>query len=120
MSKQIKIKRISQSKLRKRVMSTVSKDRIDVRISKEQKEFVKYASELRGFKSLSEFVIYCISTEANKIVKDNNLIVKTLEDKKIFLNAILNPPSPNEKLKRAQLNYHKFKKSYGFKNNDTR
>ncbi|MGB0789402.1 MAG: DUF1778 domain-containing protein, partial [Marinirhabdus sp.] len=70
-------------------MSTLSKDRIDVRISKEQKEFVKYASELRGFKSLSEFVVYCINSEANKIVKDNNLIVKTIEDKKIFLSAIL-------------------------------
>ncbi len=101
-------------------MSTLSKDRIDVRISKEQKEFVKYASELRGFKSLSEFVVYCINSEANKIVKDNNLIVKTIEDKKIFLNAILNPPSPNEKLKRAQLNYQKFKETNGFNNRSTK
>tara|TARA_R110000868_G_C10728131_1_gene751351 strand:- start:519 stop:827 length:309 start_codon:yes stop_codon:yes gene_type:complete len=101
-------------------MSTLSKDRIDVRISKEQKEFVKYASELRGFKNLSEFVVYCINSEANKIVKDNNLIVKTIEDKKIFLNAILNPPSPNEKLKRAQLNYQKFKETNGFNNRSTK
>ncbi len=96
-------------------MSTLSKDRIDVRISKEQKEFIKYASELRGFKNLSEFVVFCINSEANKIVKDNNLIVKTIEDKKIFINALLNPPSPNEKLKRAQLNYQKFKETNGFK-----
>lgn len=101
-------------------MSTLSKDRIDVRISKEQKEFVKYASELRGFKNLSEFVVYCINSEANKIVKENNLIVKTIEDKKIFLNAILNPPSPNEKLKRAQLNYQKFKETNGFNNRNTK
>ncbi|MGB0949419.1 MAG: DUF1778 domain-containing protein [Marinirhabdus sp.] len=101
-------------------MSTLSKDRIDVRISKEQKEFVKYASELRGFKSLSEFVVYCINSEANKIVKDNNLIVKTIEDKKIFLSAILNPPPPNEKLKKAQLNYQKFKGTDGFKNRTTK
>lgn len=94
-------------------MSTTAKDRIDVRISKEQKEFVKYASELRGFKNLSEFVVHCINTEANRIVKDHNLIVKTLEDKKIFLDAILNPPSPNERLKRAQLNFEKFKETDG-------
>lgn len=100
-------------------MSTVSKERIDIRISKEQKEFVKYAAELRGFKNLSEFVVYCINTEANNIVKDNNLIVKTLEDKKIFLNAILNPPTPNERLKKAQLNYEKFKEANGFNDNDT-
>ena len=101
-------------------MPKVLKDRIDVRISKEQKEFVKYASELRGFKSLSEFVVYCINTEANNIVKENNLIVKTLEDKKIFLKTLLNPPSPNERLKKAQLNYKKFKETNGFKNNNTR
>jgi uncharacterized protein (DUF1778 family) len=95
-------------------MSTLAKDRIDVRISKEQKEFVKYASELRGFKNLSEFVVYCINTEANKIVKDYNLIVKTIEDKKIFLNAILNPPAPNDKLKEAQRKFKKLSEQHGF------
>ena len=100
-------------------MSTLCNDRIDVRISKEQKEFFKYASELRGFKNLSEFVVYCISTESDKIVKDNDLIVRTIEDKKIFLEAILDPPAPNDKLKKAQLNYQKFKKSDGFSNRNT-
>lgn len=37
--------------------------------------------------------------------KENDLIVKTMEDKKNFLNAILNPPAPNEQLAKAQLNY---------------
>lgn len=87
------------------------KDRIDIRISKEQKEFIRYASELRGFKNLSEFVVHCINAEANKIVKENELIVETLEDKKIFLEAVLNPPAPNSKLKSAQLRYKDFKKS---------
>lgn len=90
-------------------MATLINDRIDVRISKEQKELVKYASELRGFKSLSEFVVFCINKESSNIINDNNLILKTIEDKKIFLDAILNPPKPNEKLKKAQLNYQKFK-----------
>lgn len=37
--------------------------------------------------------------------KENDLIVKIMEDKEIFLNAILNPPAPNEQLAKAQLNY---------------
>ena len=92
-------------------MATIINDRIDVRISKEQKELIKYASELRGFKSLSEFVIFCINREATTIIKDNNLVLKSIEDKKIFLEAILNPPKPNERLKKAQLNYQKFRLS---------
>ncbi|KAF2518272.1 DUF1778 domain-containing protein [Flavobacterium salilacus subsp. salilacus] len=89
-------------------MATFINDRIDVRISKEQKELIKYASELRGFKNLSEFIVFCVNREANQIIKENSLVLKTLEDKKIFLDAILNPSEPNEKLKQAQLNYQKF------------
>ncbi|WP_031529107.1 type II toxin-antitoxin system TacA family antitoxin [Dyadobacter crusticola] len=83
-------------------MATLVNDRIDVRISKEQKELIKYASALRGFKSLSEFIIYCVNTEAGKIIMDNEKVLKTIEDKKIFVDAILNPPAPGEGLKKAQ------------------
>ena len=93
-------------------MATTIDDRIDVRISTKQKELIKYASELRGFKSVSEFVIYCINTEACKIINDNNMILSTLEDKKIFLNAILNPPEPNDKLKKAQLRVNKINEQH--------
>lgn len=97
-------------------MSTLSKDRIDVRITKEQKEFFKYASELRGYKSLSEFIIHCVFEESNKIVKDNNLIVKTLEDKEKFVEALINPPAPNATLQKAQMKYNKFVESGGIDN----
>ncbi|MDI9876046.1 type II toxin-antitoxin system TacA family antitoxin [Flectobacillus rivi] len=83
-------------------MATLINDRIDVRISKEQKELIKYASSLKGFKSLSEFIVYCVSSEANKIIMENETILKTIEDKKIFVDAILNPPTPGEGLKKAQ------------------
>lgn len=89
-------------------MATVINDRIDIRISKEQKELIKYASEIRGFKSLSEFVIFCINREATSIIKEDNMVLKSIEDKKIFLDAVLNPPEANEKLKNAQLDYKKF------------
>jgi uncharacterized protein (DUF1778 family) len=50
-----------------------------------------------------------VRTQANKIIIDNNTILKTLEDKKIFVDALLNPPAPNDKLKMAQSNYLKMK-----------
>lgn len=96
-------------------MATIINDRIDVRISREQKELIKYASELRGFKSLSEFVVFCINREATSIIKDDNTVLKSIEDKKIFLDAVLNPPKSNDKLKNAQLNHKKFNLS-----NDTK
>ncbi|MFC0184412.1 Uncharacterized conserved protein, DUF1778 family [Pseudarcicella hirudinis] len=92
-------------------MATLINDRIDVRISKEQKELIKFASELSGFKNLTEFVVFCINKEANKIIIENNQVLKSIEDKKIFIDAILNPPQPNTKLKKAQSNYLKFLES---------
>ncbi len=89
-------------------MGTLINDRIDVRISKEQKELIRYASDLRGFKSLTEFIVYSVNKEANDIINEHNQILKSIEDKKVFLEAIVNPPSPNAKLKKAQLNYQKF------------
>ena len=37
--------------------------------------------------------------------------MNTVKDKKIFLEAILNPPAPNDALKKAHLNYLTFKGS---------
>lgn len=90
-------------------MATLVNDRIDVRISKEQKELIKFASELSGFKSLSEFVVYHVGKRAKEIVKEHNTILKSNRDKEIFLNAILNPPAPNAELKEAQLHYNKLR-----------
>ena len=94
-------------------MTTLVNDRIDVRISKEQKELIKLASELRGFKSLTEFIVFCANKEANNIIIENNQVLKSIEDKKVFLEAILNPPPPNDNLKKAQLNYNKFMETNG-------
>lgn len=85
-------------------MSTLINDRLDVRISKEQKELIKYASELSGFKSLTEFVIFCVNKESVKIIVENSHLLKSIEDKKILIEALLNLPSPNENLLKARMN----------------
>ena len=89
-------------------MATLINDRIDVRISKEQKELIKCASVIRGFKNVSEFIVTYVANEASKIVSENNKVLKTVEDQKIFIEAILNPPIANDKLKNAQLKHSKF------------
>lgn len=98
-------------------MAATVNDRIDLRISKEQKEVLKYAAELSGFKSLSEFIVYYVKDQANKIIKENHTVLNTVEDKKIFLEALLNPPAPNKELKKAHADYLKFKEKYPGGNN---
>lgn len=92
-------------------MIPTQKDRIDVRISKKQKERIKQASELRGYKSLSEFIISCVSKEASRIIQEEESILKTEEDKKLFVDLLLNPPEPNAALRNAHERYKKILES---------
>lgn len=89
-------------------MKTTVNDRIDVRISKEHKELIKYASEISGFKNLSEFIVFCMNTEANRIIKEHDQFLQSVEDKKIFIETILNPPAPGKQLKEALTHYNQF------------
>lgn len=84
-------------------------DRIDVRITKEQKALFRRASVISGFKNLTEFVVHCVSKESKNLLIEERQILKNDEDKRIFFNALLNPPSPNERLKKAHSNYLEFK-----------
>lgn len=90
-------------------MSTAINDRIDIRISQEQKKLIQYASALSGFKTISEFIVFYISAKAKEVIAENGLVLKSIEDKKIFINALTNPPAPNAALKKAYKNYKKFK-----------
>lgn len=90
-------------------MATQVNDRIDVRISTEQKELFRRASVISGFKNLTEFVVHCVYKESKSLLVEESQILKNEEDKRIFFNALLNPPSPNARLKQARLNYLKIK-----------
>jgi len=94
-------------------MNTIVNDRIDIRISREQKELIQQASTIRGYKSVSEFVVSCVSKETKEILAEDSQIVKSMEDKRIFVHAILNPPAPNAALKKGYLDCKKFKQKNG-------
>lgn len=90
-------------------MATQVNDRIDVRISKDQKELFKRASMISGFKNLSEYILYCVNKESKSLLIEENKLLKNEEDKRIFFHALTNPPSPNDRLKQARLTYLKIK-----------
>lgn len=86
-------------------MSTVINDRIDIRISKENKDLIKYAAELSGFKSVSEFIVSLAKNEAKRIIEEENRLLKSIDDKVHFVETMLNPPAPNKDLKSALEKY---------------
>ncbi|MBS9424765.1 DUF1778 domain-containing protein [Photorhabdus caribbeanensis] len=46
-------------------------------------------------------LIQTVSKEAKKVIKENSKIILLPEDKKLILDLLNNPPSPNDKLKAA-------------------
>ena len=86
-------------------MKTLEKSRLDTRLSKEQKEFFEYAANIGGFKTLTEFIINSVQSNAEKIIEKHEKILASNKDKDIFFNELLNPSEPNKALKDAAAKY---------------
>ena len=89
----------------KTIGMATSIDRIDIRISKENKDLIKYAAEISGFKTVSEFIVSLAKKEAKRIIEEETKLIKSIEDKTKFVEALLNPPAPNKALKSALEQY---------------
>jgi len=80
--------------------------RLEARISAEDKEFLKRAADLQGC-SLTEFVVRSAQEAARKAVKEHQIMSLTARDTEAFVKALLTPPAPGKKLKRAAVRYKK-------------
>jgi uncharacterized protein (DUF1778 family) len=87
--------------------SAKAEARFDARLTHRQKELFEEAARIKGFKSLSEFVIYTTQEAATLIIERHNAIIVTEKDKNIFFDALLNPPKPNKALAKAAKSYLK-------------
>ena len=73
--------------------------RIEIRVSKKDKELFEHALLIEGFKSISEFFRYILTRESRAIVAREKQILKSERDKKIFFNALMNEEfRPNKDL----------------------
>ncbi len=94
--------------------------RFDTRWTEEQKRLFERASTLGGFRSLSEFVFFAVQQRAEEIIEKHEKIISTKRDQEIFANALMNPPSPNSKLKKAAKRYLDLIEPDGVRNRATK
>lgn len=88
-------------------MATKELARLDLRIPRKQKDFFEQALEIGGFRS--DFIISAVSEKAEAIREKHNNWLSSENDRKIFFNALVNPPAPNDKLKQAMKKHSEFK-----------
>jgi uncharacterized protein (DUF1778 family) len=80
------------------------RSRLEARISAEEKELFTRAANLQGC-SLTEFVVRSAQEAARKAVREHQMMSLTARDTEAFVKALLKPPAPSKKLKRAAERY---------------
>ena len=86
--------------------------RLEARISPETKSLLQKAADLEG-RTLTDFVVASVQAEAYRVIEKHQKLKLNLEDSQAFVDALLNPPSPNEALKKAALRHKQLISSNG-------
>ncbi len=74
--------------------------RLEARLSPEALTLVKRAAELQG-RSVSDFVVSAAREAAQRTIEEVQVLRLAVKDQQALANALLDPPEPNEALRRA-------------------
>jgi uncharacterized protein (DUF1778 family) len=80
--------------------------RLETRISPEVKALLQKAADLEG-RTLTDFVIASVQAEAYRVIERHQHLKLNIEDSEAFVDALLNPPKPNDAMKAAAKRYKK-------------
>jgi uncharacterized protein (DUF1778 family) len=78
--------------------------RLEMRVPPEQKKFFRRAAALRGV-TLTDFAIDTLQEAALRVLEEHNLLRLAIEDQQVFVDALMDPPPPNDALVRAAKRY---------------
>ena len=87
--------------------TTPKRERLEARITSEQKALFQRAADLSG-RTLTDFVVASTQAAAEEIVRDREVIVLSPSDSIRFVEALLAPPEPNEHLRAAAEDHRAF------------
>jgi uncharacterized protein (DUF1778 family) len=86
--------------------ATAEKERLEARISAEEKQLLEEAAHRQG-QTLSAFVIASAHEAAIRTLEALNVLTLLRKDQAVFVEALLNPPKANARLKRAARAYQR-------------
>lgn len=79
-------------------------ERLEARVSADVKAIIQHAADLTD-RSLSDFVVSSALAAAKQTIEEHEVIVLSARDSVLFVEALLNPPGPNEALLAAADRY---------------
>ncbi len=81
-------------------------ERVEARVSREQKKLFQRAAELRGI-TLTDFLIGALQDAASRTIEEHASMKLTMQEQKTFVYALMNPPAPNDALRKASERHRK-------------
>ena len=89
----------------RRGLRSRKEQRLEARVTPEQKKLIERAAKLRGT-TVTEFVVLSAQQAAAETIRNHETLVLRDEARDVFVKAILNPPLPNEALRSAARRYN--------------
>jgi uncharacterized protein (DUF1778 family) len=83
---------------------SAKRERLEARVSAEQKALLQHAADLLG-RSLSDFIVGSAQQAAEEVIREHTIVTLTAQDSHAFVEALLNPPAPSERLRAAAARY---------------
>jgi uncharacterized protein (DUF1778 family) len=79
-------------------------ERLEARVTPDQKRLIERAAELRGT-TITEFVVASAQQAATSTIKDFETLTIRDKTREVFIRAVLNPPAPNRAALAAAARY---------------
>jgi len=89
-------------------MATSQQARIEARVSAKQKRLFERAAAIEGV-TLTDFAISSMQRAATSVLQEHTRIELSERNQRTFVEALMNPPEPNEALRAAAKAYRKMK-----------
>jgi uncharacterized protein (DUF1778 family) len=84
--------------------------RLEARVTQTQKELIERAACVQG-RTVTDFVVGVLQDAAKQAIADHAVWKLTQEQQKVFVDALTDPPAPNQKLREAYKRFRKHKAS---------
>lgn len=78
--------------------SRVRGDRLETRVTADQKSLIEWAAALQG-RTVTDFVLTSVQEAARRAIEEHQRIDLSLRDSQAFVEALLNPPPVNDRLR---------------------
>ena len=88
--------------------ASAKQELLEARVTREQKRLIEYAAELEG-RTITDFVVASVASAAKQVIQDHEILKLTAKDREVFVQALLNPAKPAEKLRQA---VHRYRETF--------